>query len=72
MMFGKIYTWNTETQKLEWVSESLLDEYIDATGNREKIVMKMDFPDLGYAEVTTFFDAKTHKAYQSIPKKSSC
>lgn len=69
---GNLYTWNNETQKLELFAHTQLDEYIDSTGNREKIITQMDVPGIGFAEIITFVDANTHKVYQKIPKIEKC
>lgn len=69
---GTLYTWNATSQELEIFAHTTLDEYIDATGNREKIITHMDLPGVGLSEIITFVDANTHKAYQNIQKINKC
>lgn len=63
MAFGEIYVWNTTTSSLETFKNTTLGEYIDASGNREKIITNTYIEDIGLTEIITFVDANIHKAY---------
>lgn len=68
---GAVYTYNNETKSLE-AANVTLDEYVDATGNREKIITHANLTDIGFAEIITYVDANSHKVYQNIPKVEKC
>lgn len=70
--FGTLNIWNETTQEFTEFANTTVDTYVDATGNREKVITHTVIPDIGFTEIITFFDANTHIAYQKIPKVSQC
>eukprot|EP00347_Sterkiella_histriomuscorum_P001928 403370130 len=72
MSQGVLYHWNETTKELVQFANATVDTYLDITHNREKIVTQMEIPNIGFAEVLTYVDAKNHVAYQKIPKIEQC
>ena len=72
MSFGSLYTYNETTGEYLPFANTTVDTYVDITGNREKVITQTDIPNIGFAEIITYFDVVNHIAYQKIPKIEQC
>ena len=70
-IFGSVYKYNEKKNK--WLeTETTLREQVDSTNNRAKIVINTDIENIGFGEISMYFDGKAGKIYTRIPLTEYC
>lgn len=70
-VFGLVSVYDEKKDK--WVeTNTTVREQVDSTNNRAKILINTEMKEIGFAELSIFYDGKAGKIYTKIPKIEYC
>eukprot|EP00347_Sterkiella_histriomuscorum_P001024 403373631 len=71
-MAGSFFQWDAQSSTLSPYMNMTDDIYLDADGNREKVLTYLDVANLGKMKIITYIDGQDLKMYTNIPDIGQC